>query len=455
MRVLLVWPYNPHALELPELFPLGLGYLLANMDPVRHQTRILDCTLNNLAPESAGFEQHLNDFQPDVVGISFWSSNAIAVYATVNTVRRLLPSALVVFGGPHATSYGVYEIEQGHADFVVAGEGEYAFSQLMDLLADCTPLHLRQIPGLIYRQNGTVCINPVQFENELDRLGKVDYSALNLVRYHQAGYRYSGQAVLHDTLPSALIVSTRGCPYRCRFCSAPNISGRRIRMHSPAYVAETIRELYEEFGVRIISLGDDNFTIDQRYATALCSAISALNLHDLIMTSPNGFRLTSLTPDLAGLLKNAGWEEVTIAPESGSPHTLELMHKDMDLELVAPFVDMCADAGLKVKANFMIGFPGETLDDVLATETFIRKNRFDQIGLSFFQPLPGTPVYEDLIEGGEIDSEFIPGRFNQLTYCPRGIDKHELCALFNRIKNEFRDRQGWTYKNPQVGTIRC
>jgi anaerobic magnesium-protoporphyrin IX monomethyl ester cyclase len=455
MNVVLIWPYNPQALEIPELFPLGLGFLHANIDLAKHKVHIWDCTLDRLSPQSSKFAEKLKDIAPDVVGISFWSSNADSNYKTCDTIRRILPDTTIVFGGPHATSYGRYEIEKDNADFVIAGEAELSFPLLLDAIENNAKKVLSSIPGLIYRNDsGGVEINPVKFVYDLDSLGNVDYELLRLTDYHKAGYGYSGQAVLHPNLPSALIITTRGCPYRCRFCSAPMISGKKIRTHSPLYLAKMIEKLYKEFNVRIITLGDDNFTMNKTFAEDLCSAIIGLHLDDLIMVAPNGFRITSLTPKLAKLLLKAGWEEVTVAPESGSPHTLELMHKDIDLDIVKPFVEMCHSTSLKVKANFIIGFPGETIKDVEMTERFILENDFDQIGLCFFQPLPGTPIFNELIQQGDLPLSFVPGKYSQLTYCPSGIDKDELCLAFNRIWNQFRDGKGWKYKNAKIGTIR-
>ncbi len=455
MKIILLWPYNIQAIEIPELFPIGIGYILANIDKQRHEVHFIDCTLDRLAPDSNEFKKKIADISPDVIGISFWSNNAVSIYTACATIRSIQPKAKIVFGGPHATTYGQFEIKQKHADFVIAGEAERSFPQLLEAIEANNKKSLSAIPGLIYSGGkGQIVINPPLRVNDLDSLGTVDYKALRLRDYHKAGYGYKGQAVLHPNLPSAMIISTRGCPYRCKFCSAPIISGKKVRVHSPDYVAKTIKLLYDNFGVRVISIGDDNFTINNDYATQMCKAIIDLKLDDLVMTAPNGFRMTSVNNKLAALMCKAGWEEVTIAPESGSPRTLELMRKDLDLKVVTPFVEMCHNEGLKVKANFIIGFPGETLEDVLLTERFIHENNFDQIGLCFFQPLPGTPIFDDLVRFGDIDESFIPARYSQITYCPKGIEKKDLCEIFNRIWNNFRNSKGWRYKNNQVGTIR-
>jgi radical SAM superfamily enzyme YgiQ (UPF0313 family) len=130
------------------------------------------------------------------------------------------------------------------------------------------------------------------------------------------------------------------------------------------------------------------------------------------------------------------------------------MCKDTKLEYVPPFLKTCHEVGMKVKANFIIGYPGETLEDARLTQRFIEENDFDQIGLCFFQPLPGTPIFNELLARGEIDESFVPGRYNQLTYCPEGVDSEALCQVFNGILNGFRESKGWRYENARVGTVR-
>ncbi len=455
LKVLLIWPFNQHALDILELYPLGLGYVYANIDKDRYEVSVLDCTIDGVPPGSGRFAALLRGFCPDVVGISFWSSNAAAVRSTVDAVRRERPDAVIVFGGPHATTYGEYEIENNNADFVIAGEGERSFPMLLDAIGGGRK-DLQSIPGLVYKdEKGNLLSTAVVFEDDLDSLGEVDYEVMRLKDYHRAGYLYSGPAVVHHGRLTALMLATRGCAFRCKFCSATLLSGKKLRVHSPAYIVRTIKNLYDNFGVRVATLGDDNFTLRSDYAIALCEAIIELGLGDLVMTAPNGIRMSGLTRELLDKMRLAGFEEVTVAPESGSSETLERMQKDVKLELVPGVVKMCREAGLKVKANFIIGYPGETEADLLKTEAFIMDNDFDQIGLCFFQPLPGTPVFNELLEAGEIDESFVPGRYNQCTYFPLTVDRELLCDTFNRIMNGFRDSKGWKYKNGKVGSIRC
>lgn len=454
MKVALLWPHNQHALDIPETIPLGLGYLLANLDPDRHPASLIDATLDRLAPSSPEFEERLRREAPDIVGVSFWSSNAHSVYESCRSIRRVLPGTKIIFGGPHATSYGKFEVESGNADFVIAGDAEFSFPELLDALEDGSDLD--QISGLVWRdaQKNIHC-NELHYVDELDSLGRVDYGLLRLDDYHQLGYGYRGKAVLNDGLKSAMMMATRGCPYRCTFCSAPFISGRPLRTHSPAHVADVIEDLYRNHAVRLVSLGDDQFTLNIAYATQVCEEIIARNLAGLVMVTPNGIRMQSnIAPEFLRLMLRAGWQELTIAPESGSPHTLEIMQKDLDLSVVKPFVELCHAEGIKLKANFIIGYPGETRADIEMTARFIEDNDFDNISLCFFQPLPGTPIFDELVSSGEIPRDFVPARYSQLTYCPKGVDPQWLCDTFNSILNNFRDSKGWNYINDRVGSIR-
>ncbi len=453
-KVLLIWPYNQHALDILELYPLGLGYIYANIDKDRYEVSVMDCTIDATSPDSERFAADLRQLKPDLVGISFWSSNTDAVRTTVDAVRRECPGATVVFGGPHATTYGEYEVRNNNVDYVIAAEGERSFPMLLDAISGGGE-DLSSIPGLVFKdKKGEICSSPVDFEDDLDLLGDIDYEAMRLKDYHRAGYVYSGPAVVHHGRLTALMLATRGCAFRCKFCSATLLSGKKLRVHSPAYIVRTIKNLYDNFGVKVATLGDDNFTLNTGYAIELCEAIIELGLDDLVMTAPNGIRMSGLTQELLDKMVEAGFEEVTVAPESGSPKTLERMQKDVRLELVAGAVDMCHAAGLKVKANFIIGYPGETEADLKMTEDLIMNNDFDQIGLCFFQPLPGTPIFNELLAAAEIDESFIPGRYNQCTYFPRTVDKVILCDAFNRIMNGFRDKKGWKYENAKVGSIR-
>jgi radical SAM superfamily enzyme YgiQ (UPF0313 family) len=455
MKLLLIHPYNEQFPKIQESFPIGIGYLLSKINRSIYDLTFLDCALEKIEPTSDKFGELIISLNPDVVGISWWSQNSDIVEKMLHVVKSLVPKATTIVGGPHPTVRTKDAINHPNCDFIFKGEAEIGFPMLLDCIRKKDFDDLTEIPGLVFKNNnGKIIVNKQQFINDLDVLGRIDYDMVNLKKYHQAGYTYGGKAVPSGDKIVAPIVATRGCPYLCQFCSARVMNGRKVRTHSPTYIVDTIKQLYNDHNVRLVSLVDDNFTFNVDFAAKVCDKIISLNYGDLRMATPNGIRFERMTRDVARKMYAAGWRDVPIAPESGSHRTLERMGKTVDLEKIPPAVEMFHRAGLKVHAFFMIGYANETIEDLLATESFIYKNNFDNIALHTFQPLPGTPIFDELIKRGEIKPSFVPGAFNQITYSPKNLSKEEIRDATNRIWNNFRDQKGWKYENAKVYSIR-
>jgi hypothetical protein len=249
--------------------------------------------------------------------------------------------------------------------------------------------------------------NDPEREPELDKIKRPDYRDIRMQEYLKAGYKY---ATTHDR--NAPIGVTRGCPYRCSFCSAPTQNGRVIRKHSVPYVVEWIQKLYHEEQVTHFNIIDDNFTFFMPYAKEFCRAFIDLGLKDLTFGTPNGVRMQRLDEELLHLMKKAGWENLCVAPESGSVHTLERMKKDLDPAVVPPIVKMIKKSGIKVHGFFILGYPGDTKEDLKASIELLRKCDFDFFYLHNFQALPGTPVFDELVQRGEIPPDFLPKNYS-------------------------------------------
>jgi radical SAM superfamily enzyme YgiQ (UPF0313 family) len=235
-----------------------------------------------------------------------------------------------------------------------------------------------------------------------------DYKATKLDEYILRGYNYGGH--YGRTAPIWL---TRGCPFGCSFCSATLINGRRIRRHSLEYAYDWIAHLYDEFNIRQFAIIDDNFTFDLEYVKDFCRGIIARKekkqFKDPIhFASPNGIRLDKVDSELLSLMKRTGWHDVTIAPESGSRRTLKAMRKAIDPDKVPGTVETIKAAGLRVRAYFMIGYPGETKEDIKDTVKLIRKCKLDVFTIGRFIPIPGTPVFHELVRKGEISPDYMP-----------------------------------------------
>ena len=404
MKIALVWP---HGFDPKYVFPLTIGYLKSNISPT-HELLLIDCSLDNIPTNSPRFRKLLEDFKPDLVGTTCWSPTYKSAVTALEVAKSINPKTTTVIGGVHPTSYPEFILNtEKSIDFLFRGECDLSFPAFVDELEFGSP-NFSKIKGLMFKDSsGQFVMNETEREPDLDKIKLPDYKATRLQEYLQAGYKY---ATTHDR--NAPIWVTRGCPYRCSFCSAPTQNGRVIRKHSVQYVVDWIKKLYFEENVTHINIIDDNFTFFMPYAKEFCQSFIDLNLKNLTFGTPNGIRMQRLDEELLHLMKKAGWENLCVAPESGSVHTLERMKKDLKPDVVPPIVKMIQKAGLKVHGFFILGYPGDTKEDLRASIELLRKCNFDFFYLHNFQALPGTPVFDELVEKGEIPPDFLPKNYS-------------------------------------------
>jgi radical SAM superfamily enzyme YgiQ (UPF0313 family) len=406
LRILLVSPYG----NTPNrFFPLSLGYLKSNT-PQQHTIKILDATFDRMPANSAGFQQILRKFNPDVVGITVHS---VVFEEAINICRgskAVNPNIITVMGGAHPTTSPETVMENQDIDYVFRGESELSFPKFLDQLEG--ERDFSGVMGLVYRKNRALIKNDMERESDLDSIKLPDYEALQLDEHIKRGYFYGG--AYGRTAP---IWVTRGCPYQCQYCSAPLINGRKVRVHSVSYMVNLINYLRVRFSIEQFTIIDDNFTFYLDYAKEFCRKIIELKEKGLLdnnirFTTPNGIRMERIDDELLHLMRQAGWHEVGIAPESGSLKTLKRMKKHINLDKVPGIVDRIKAAGLSVRGFFILGYPGETKEDIKATIALIRKCRFDGILMGRFVPIPGTPVFDELVRLGEITPDYLPRDFN-------------------------------------------
>ena len=180
MRIALIWPKSPPFAKCR--LPLGLGYLVSNMSP-GHELKIIDCHLNNLDPTSPKFIETIQDFNPRVVGLSTDSMNYKDAVGFFLAVKSIIPEAITIIGGPHATCYPYKTMENQHLDFLMRGEGESSFPKFIEELENTTP-DWSKVPGLVYRTpDGSCKENETQLEMNLDNIKIPDYgySLISLV----------------------------------------------------------------------------------------------------------------------------------------------------------------------------------------------------------------------------------------------------------------------------------
>jgi len=423
MKVALVWPYGN---DPTYSVPLGFAYLIANCKVPGVEFKIFDGALYNSPAHSDNFKNFLLTYRPDIVGVSCWSKTFIETCRIVAVTKKFLPGSITVLGGIHPTAYTAKTLEKSLADYILAGETEISFKTFLSNVNDPGKLHAT--PGLAYREEGKVIINPHSFPQDLDTIALPDYGAIELEKYFKKGYRYCSY-----TSRNAPIWLTRGCPYCCKFCTAPQMNGKKIRKHSVEYGIEWIEMLYTQYGVRHINIIDDNFTFYSDYTRSFCEALIRKNFKGLTMYASNGIRAQKTDQEIFKLMKRAGWRIATVAPESGSKTVLHLMKKDLEPDMWPAKVEEIRDAGLTSHGLFLIGYPGETTQDIKETEMLIKRCNFDIISIQYFQPLPGTPIYDELVQKGEIEDTLLP---NSTTGSRAYVTQH--LANFNFSRFAFR-----------------
>ena len=385
--------------------PLALAYLKSNIPPDRYDVKILDCTAENIQADSQHFRSVLDGFKPEVVGVTSLTATAREALDILRISKQSNPGIMTIMGGTHATVYPQDVMKNHYCDFVLRGEGEKTFPQFLDVLG--SEQRYPAIKGLVYRQGPRLIQNEIPFDANLDDIKFPDYSFL-LKR------GWLGEGIEHYGIKAPLWL-TRGCPYGCRFCSAYLVNGHKIRAHSIDYAMRWIRHLYYDLHVRHFSVIDDNFTFNIDYAKEFCRGVISLKKEEfkepIFFENSNGVRMQFLDDELLSLMREAGWWRLHLAPESGSRRTLKRMNKKLDPDIVPGIVNMVRKAGIRVGGDFIVGYPGETKEDINETVRLIRKCRFDTIIIYQFCPLPGTPIFNDLVAQKEISEDYMPSTF--------------------------------------------
>ena len=390
MKILLINP--PFTVEKPwgDLYkagggnsvPLGLAYLAACAELHGHEVRVIDCVAH--AWDVARLKAKLKGMDFQVAGISVMTPMATAAYRTAALIRAVNPAARVVLGGPHVSALPIESLNEcPEADFVVVGEGEETFMALLSSLENNT--RAGDIPGLAYRENREIFTTP-------DAGHVVDLDALPLPAYHLfAMDLYRPPVTKYRRLPAFSVVTGRGCPYSCSFCSKV-VHGKRLRQRSVANVMQELSLLKERYGAKGIIFQDSSLCQDRQWVLDLCEAMiaSGINLEWSCLS-----RVEQVDYPLLLRMEQAGCWQISYGIESGSQKTLDLLRKNNTLEQTEAAVVAAHRAGIQVRATYMVAVPGETREDVLSTIRYAKKLGTMYASFQVTVPLPGTVIYEE------------------------------------------------------------
>jgi radical SAM superfamily enzyme YgiQ (UPF0313 family) len=356
----------------------------------------LDCLKRGI--NASAWEKILREGQYDLIGIQMFTHTYHSVKAMLKAAKKVLPYIISVVGGPHANALPGQLLSQSpEIDYVIHGEGELVFPNLVEILEQDNLDGRISIPNLGWRNNGNIQINERSFIEYLDTISLPAWDLMD-----PRTYPLLSHGLFNRAYPIAPIFATRGCPYNCTFCAASINMGRKVRKRTPSKVVDEIEMLVKEYAVKEIHFEDDNFTFDKDFACEVCQIIIDRKIR-IFWACPNGIRIDSLNAELLKLMERSGCYSVALGIESGSDRILKLIQKGIFTQQIRKKVQLIRETTkIRMTGFFMFGIPGESDDDLNKTEKIILNEHFHKISLAPCIPLPGTKMYENLIERNEI-----------------------------------------------------
>ena len=350
--------------------------------------------------------ERVKDEEPDIVGISILTVEAINASLVAKAVKKANENIKVIMGGPHVCARPEETIRNSNVDFIVMGEGEITTAELVNALENGKQLN--EVTGIWYKENNIIIKNePRPLIKDLDELPFPAWDIMNLEKYFKASKYLQGSRSFKEREIS--IISSRGCPFACSFCSIRLSMGRGYRSRSPENVISEIEYMVKEYGVKHIGFEDDNLTFDKERINAICDLLIEKGLNkEITWSTPNGVRADRLDEDLLQKMRKAGCTGIAVAPESGSQYVVtNLIGKNLDLKNVESVVKICNKVGIECGCFFVIGIPGETIEQIEETVKFADKLRSlgGKPSCNIAGPYYGTTLYKLVREKGYLSKK--------------------------------------------------
>jgi anaerobic magnesium-protoporphyrin IX monomethyl ester cyclase len=356
--------------------PLGLASLAAVLERNGIPVRILDTAALGLSQEE--IIRRVTDLNPGWVGITSTTVEINHSLRLAALIKKSLPHAKIVFGGSHASALPSEVAAHPAVDAVVLCEGEATFLELVQT-GDFS-----KVKGITYRQDSGAVVStpPRPFLADLDQLPMPAYHLLPMKQYRPSMGNFR-------RLPAMSMVTTRGCPGRCTFCSTRGM-GEKIRYRSAGLLADEIELLIKDYGIKEISFYDDTISWHKANFTRLLEEIIRRKL-DISWSCMS--RVDMVDYEMLCLMRRAGCHQVAYGVESSSPEILRNVKKNVDPALVPGVVRDSRRAGLNVRLMFMFGNPGETRETMADTLKFALSLKPDLYVFNITVPFPGTEMF--------------------------------------------------------------
>lgn len=364
--------------------PLGIAYMAGVLQENHIDVEILDASAEDM--DFKDVEKELLKRKPDLVALTALTPTIGRALETAQVVKETLPDSIVVVGGYHPTFNFIETLEDENVDIVIRGEGEYIMLNLVQALENQSSL--RDVKGIVFEDKNSkeIVVNPeAPLIQDLDEL---PFPALNLLPMEK--YR-----LLDMDTHMTTMITTRGCPMQCSFCSSAAMHGKKIRERSVENIVDEIDYLKTNYDIDTIAFMDDTFTLKKRKVMAICDEILKRNIE--IMWGCTS-RVDTLDEKLLKKMKEAGCITIFIGVESADQQQLDNMCKNTTIAKIENAFKIARKLKIRTIASVALGMPGDTKEIMNKTVKFVHKLKPNYAIYSLATPYPGTRFYKEAFE---------------------------------------------------------
>lgn len=398
----------------------------------------------------------LNDFQPEVVGISVHYSGAfLGAVQLAKYIKSITPGTIIVVGGHHPTVFGRLILERyGEIDYVLKGEAEATFIELIKALQ--LNKGWQSIDGLVFRDNGKVMENDKsRFISDLDSIPFPDYDSLEIEKYQidTSGWFNPKKQKIDLSFP---LLTSRSCPNQCSFCSMSAVHGPRFRARSANNVVNEIEKHYRKYHQKYFSIVDDNFTLIKDRVFEMCDLIRGKGL-DIQFDAINGMEINHVTKEIMDALIGIGFIRTTFSIESGSEYIrTEIIKKNLAQSKIYDVFDALKayDGRFDYKALFVIGFPQETRETLEETRKIINDLGLKKVAIGYAIPYPGTELFAEALENKLLtvspeillEYPYLFNHYDKPLIKPYNVNAEDLIRFRQEVYAEVNKRNNYKAK---------
>jgi radical SAM superfamily enzyme YgiQ (UPF0313 family) len=405
--------------------PLGLAYIASVLEQGGHHISFIDNKILGLRDNC--LKDRIKLINPEIVLLSSMTPSWQGLIKLSRLIKDASPHIITGVGGPHLSAYPIESLSNKSLDFGVYGEGENTILEVIKTIQEGRTLD--GISGCIFRKNGEVVVNAPR--KEIDDLDSIPFPSIGLLPYKK-------YIALLVNSPFFTIVTSRGCPYSCKFCFQGYLGKYRAR--SPENVVNEIEMLVNEYGIQEIITFDETFAVEEQRALRICELIQRKGIKFKwdIRT-----RVDLLSEKLLMSLKSSGCSRIHLGIESGNQEILCNMEKIINIPEVIDRVNLAKKLGFEIRGYFMLAYPGETYKSICSTIEFAKSLPLDWASFTITIGLPETEIYKQALINGEFHVDYWReySKGNVLSskpyFIPAGMKESDLFALKRRAYLDF------------------